>query len=242
MKAVIEIAGIPIEVEYRYGVLTYTLKDYLSEKEPLFTVAADDKDLEYEASKSDIALSRGDLESVAVFRKIAEKLVEYDAFVFHGSVINFDGRAYLFTAKSGVGKTTHTRLWLSEFKGRARVLNGDKPVIRVIDSAVYASGTPWRGKEQYGEPGVLPLAGIAFLERAKENEAYPENPDAAITRFATQAHIPKSDAAAGIKMLRLFNKVLMSVPLITLKCNMEPSAAHTAYEAFRLASKDKKET
>lgn len=50
------------------------------------------------------------LETTAVQRKLAEKLFDYDTLLFHGSTIAVDNQAYLFTAKSGTGKSTHTQL------------------------------------------------------------------------------------------------------------------------------------
>ncbi len=235
----IEIANIPIGIENRYNEVYEISKDYLTKKPPSFTVFADDDDLAFEAAKTDEVSRKEGLESIALYRKIADSIWKYDAFVFHGAVVNYEGKAYLFTAKSGVGKTTHIRLWLRAFGEKAKILNGDKPVIRVIDGQVFISGTPWRGKEQYGEPGLLPLAGIAFLERSSENCAYPETPDNAIKRFATQAYIPKTEPLSGTRMLRLFNKVLTEVPLITLKCNMDIDAAKVAKEAFDLSAAQK---
>ena len=51
------------------------------------------------------------LETMAVYRKIEDKLLDYDTILFHGSAVAVDGVGYLFTAKSGTGKSTHTRLW-----------------------------------------------------------------------------------------------------------------------------------
>lgn len=78
------------------------------------------------------------LEETAVYRKIADKMVDYDTFVFHGSVIAVEGQAYLFTAKSGTGKSTHTRLWREMLGDKAVMVNDDKPMLRVTESGVTA--------------------------------------------------------------------------------------------------------
>lgn len=59
------------------------------------------------------------LETLAVYRKLAQLLVQEDILLMHGSVVAVDGQAYLFTAKSGTGKTTHTSLWMKQFGARA---------------------------------------------------------------------------------------------------------------------------
>ena len=59
-------------------------------------------------------------------------MLEHEVFIMHASVIEVDGEGYGFLAHSGTGKTTQTRLWLEHFGPRARVINGDKPLVRVI--------------------------------------------------------------------------------------------------------------
>ena len=228
----VKIADIAIGIENRYSYVYEISKDYLTEDTPVFTVSADSSDIEEEKRLSDVSFAEPLFEATAIYRKIADNLADYDAFVFHGAVVELDGDAYLFTAKSGVGKTTHVKLWLDLFPGRARILNGDKPVIRLINGKPYVSGTPWRGKEGFGYPGLASLSGIAFLERSKENYADAEKPESALIKFATQAHIPRSNSTRSAKALSLFDKILRSVPLVRLRCNMDISAAETAYSAF----------
>ncbi len=231
----IEIAKIVIGIDNRYDEVRKISEDYITDAQANFSVCVTEDEILKEADSFNPDFPKGELESIAIYRKIAERLIDYGAFVFHGAVILFDGKAYLFTAKSGVGKTTHIRLWLSVFKERARILNGDKPVIRVEDGRVFISGTPWRGKEQYGEPGYVPLSGIVFVRRSDENIAYTENPRDAMSRFVTQAHIPKTNAETGIKALRLLDTVINTVPLVTLGCNMDEEAALVAKNAIEVA-------
>ncbi|MBQ7333085.1 MAG: hypothetical protein IJW38_01885 [Clostridia bacterium] len=226
----VKIAEIAIGIDNRYSYVEEISRDYLTDDAPSFTLSATEKEIDYERTLAEGNFPVGVLESTAIYRKMAEKLADYDAFIFHGAVIEFKGRAYLFTAKSGVGKTTHIRLWQKRFGAEVSILNGDKPVLRVIDGEVFASGTPWRGKEGYGKPGITRLSGIAFIERSGENKAFSVKADEVIMKFATQAYIPRTDSAA--KILSLFDKVLSRVPLIVLGCNMNPDAAEVAYSAF----------
>ena len=224
---VIKISEIPIGIDNRFSYIKKLAADYLTDEEPLFTVSATDEDIEKERAESEIEFSDGYLESIVIYRKIAEIIPRYDAFVFHGAVLNYDGRAYAFTAKSGVGKTTHTGLWLSEFKDKVHYLNGDKPVIRIIDGKVYAYGTPWRGKEGYGVNESAPLMGIALLERAKINTANEISPEFGVLRLFGQVYLPKDKEALKLTM-KLADKVLKTVRFVELRCNMDPEAAHVA--------------
>jgi hypothetical protein len=233
--AVYSLADLIIHVENRYDFLKNQCSQYeYGGSAPAdFTIRVTDEDFCRERlASAGVEYSPGYLESVCAYRKIALNLPMYDAMLLHASVIDCDGRGIGFLARSGVGKTTHVKLWLDLFPGRARILNGDKPVIRLINGKPYVSGTPWRGKEGFGYPGLASLSGIAFLERSKENSADAEKTESALIKFATQAHIPRSNSTRSAKALSLFDKILRSVPLVRLRCNMDISAAEIAYSAF----------
>lgn len=228
----ISIAGLNITLKNRYSFVERIAKDYINDFEAAhFSVEATDTEIAEERDKSDYSFDNGYLESIVLYRNIAERLPEYDAFVFHGAVIACEGRAYAVTARSGVGKTTHLRLWLREFGDSVHILNGDKPILRVIDGKVYACATPWRGKEGYGVNEMLPLCGIAFLERSDTNSASLVSASEGLVRFASQIYIPKDPRTAPLA-LACANKILSRVPLHTIRANMEPEAARVARAAF----------
>lgn len=230
---VIKIADIAIGLDNRFEFIEKFVSGYLSDEEPEFIVSVTDADIEAERKIAEANYRDDYLESIVMYRKIAEKISQYDALVFHGAVLEMDGKAYAVTAHSGVGKTTHVRLWLSEFGDKVRILNGDKPILRVIDGEIYACGTPWRGKEHYGVNAMCPLAGIAFLNRGKENLARRIDAHGITLKFMNQIYLGKKDAAMISRTMRLADRILKSVPLYELECNMDPEAAHVAYRAFK---------
>lgn len=229
----IKIAGLVVGINNKYGYIEKLAADYLTDEAPDFTVEATEEQIREEGGILDVKFSDGYLESIVVYRNIAEILPSYDAFVFHGAILNYEGAAYAFTAKSGVGKTTHTRLWLSEFGERVHYLNGDKPIIRFIDGVPYACGTPWRGKEGYGVNEMAPLRAIAFLERGTENFATEIPAESVVTRLVTQMYMPRSNRMGAILSMRLADRITKTVRLTLLKCNMDPSAAHVSLAAMK---------
>lgn len=226
----IGIAGLPIGIDNRYPYLTNLCADYLTDEPPLFTVRADDDEIREESRVSGIR-DPGCLESTVVYRAIARKLPYYDALVFHGAVLAAEGGAYAFTAKSGTGKTTHLRLWLSEFGDKVHILNGDKPILRFIDGTLYAAGTPWRGKENYGRREMLPLRAITFLSRGEENRMTAATPSDMLFSFFGQIFLPEEQEATE-RTLALSERILTETKLFRLFCNMDPEAAHVARRAL----------
>lgn len=234
----IKLAGLPIGLENRYSLVEKMCQDYLSEEVPLFTVSASedeiDKENESVRSANGIVgnLSRGYLESIVLYREIAKRLPFYDAFVFHGVALEYEGQALLFTAKSGVGKTTHSRLWLSRFSDKVKVLNGDKPILRLIDGVPFVFGSPWQGKENYGYNGKAPLRALGFVHRSKENHAEClTDIGSAILPFLSQTYVPQHEDSIT-RVFAITDTVLQSVRLVHLYVNMENDAADVAFRAM----------
>ena len=228
----ISIAGLNVELDNRYGFIEKLARDYTAEfSEADIVSSATDEEIERERKNSEYNFENGYLESIVIYRNIAEKLPLFDAAVFHGAVIAYEGRAYAVTARSGVGKTTHLRLWLEAFGDKVHILNGDKPILRIIDGVPYACGTPWRGKEGYGINEMLPLSGIGFIERDAENFSRRISPDEGVLKFASQLYVPKNPRCAHLA-LNLAGRILSRVPLTELRVNMELDAAHMAMAAF----------
>ena len=211
-----------------------------------FRIATTQSDIDFEREKSareDIKegipirrFSDAYLETLAVYRKIADCLLSCDTLLFHGSVIAVDGEGYLFTAKSGTGKSTHTRLWREYFGERAIMVNDDKPLLHITDSGVTAYGTPWDGKHRLSTNIAVPLKGICILTRDTTNHIEPAELHAVYPLIVQQTN--RSLSADGMKQtLSLIDRMLKVVPVYRLGCNMDIEAARVAYEGMNRLKK-----
>ena len=158
----------------------YVLSDQQTEPEIIVTVSETDINREAEAARREnekaglvVAYSSAYLESITVYRQIAAAMVEKDTLMMHGVVISTRGEGYMITALSGVGKTTRAKLWVDHVPD-SFVVNGDKPLLRVTDSGVYAYGTPWCGKEGLNVNTSVPLRAILLLERSDDGNRMEE--------------------------------------------------------------------
>lgn len=163
------------------------------------------------------------LERAVLQRKAAEHLRPFGIFLFHGSTVAVDGKAYLFTAPCGTGKSTHTRLWRQVFGSRAVMVNDDKPFLALTDTGVTAWGTPWSGKHGLDTNCSAPLAGVCILERGLENKIFPLTSAQALPFLQTQAE-PEDGP--------LVDRLAKTVPLWRMCCNKQPEAAQIAYQAM----------
>ena len=180
-------------------------------------------------------LSVDDCEYMCSGASFYTHLLEFSGIMLHSSCVVVDGKAYLFTAPSGTGKSTHTGLWLKQFGDRAYILNDDKPAMRLENGVWYAYGTPWSGKYDINRNARVPIAGIAVLARGAENKIVPYTGFPAITAIMDQMMRPTGEEYR-VMILEIMDKLMTMVPIWKLTCNMNPDAAMVAYRAM---SKDK---
>lgn len=165
--------------------------------------------------------------SYAILRKLSDALLDRDTLLFHGSAVALDGEVYIFAAPSGTGKSTHARLWRQMFGDRVVMVNDDKPFIR-IGSPCVVYGSPWNGKENLSTNTALPLKAICLLERDTENHIEPIEPEKALLRMLQQAYRQE----AMDRILALVLRLVDSVPLYRLGCNMDPEAALVSWRGM----------
>lgn len=211
----IKLAGIPVEMDNRYPDLEILCRGYETGEAPQLFLRVTPEEIETERRSQTYAFSDGYLETICMYRRLALEMLQYNVFIMHASVVEVDGEGYAFLASSGTGKTTQTRLWLEYFGNRARVINGDKPLIRVVPEGdgwqfiVY--GTPWCGKEGMGCNASVPLKALFLLERSPQPscEAAPE--EYAIDRIFHQLLMPENPAQM-MQLLDMVDKLVETVP------------------------------
>ena len=162
-------------------------------------------------------------------------LVHFNGMMLHSSCVVYDDKAYLFSAPSGTGKSTHTQLWLKRFPG-SYILNDDKPAIRITENGIYAYGTPFSGKTDLNVNTGVPIGGICVIERGETNKIETLPTDEALFSIMNQTVRPSKEDEMD-KMLDTLDKVVSNVPVYRLSCNMDISAAEVAYDGMKGSQK-----
>ena len=214
---------------------------YLCKEKPEFSICISQNDISIERHKyvqermleglpeKDVVDEQ--LEMTAVQRKLAEVLFERNVLVFHGSVVAVDGQAYLFTAKSGTGKSTHTRFWRETLGDRAVMVNDDKPFLRLTEDGVLAYGSPWNGKHKLGNNICVPLKAICILERGEENQIQAISGQEASMMLFQQSNRPMDPRKMPIYM-DLIDQLSKKTEFYRMQCNLDPNAAQVAFDAM----------
>ena len=234
----IKIAKTPFQLQTRNPALQDKYHAYLTDEAPVCTVSVSDEELDALRSEhhpvrllsrlrqrtNANSMQRMQDEENVLYRKISMMLPRYHAFILHGAAVSLDGCGYIFSGRSGVGKSTHANLWLKHFgnqdrhepDARARMINGDKPILMLDDGQWYVCGSPWQGKENLGNPIAVPLKGICFLTRGENNRITPATH---MTDWLFNAVLLPNEAATRIEMLSLLDSLIEQIPVYHMDVN-----------------------
>lgn len=232
MKFIVGLADKYIEINSVYDELRNFFKDYLvTDVTPDFSVSLSQEDILAEQEAASVnQFSPTYLETLALLRKLAEILPSHSRILMHGASISYNEHAYLFTAPSGTGKSTHIRLWKKYLGDDVKIVNGDKPFISLEDDPMIY-GSPWAGKENWHRNCKMPLKGICFVQRGTTNSIRRIEASDCLSLLFKQVYLPADTLAAGLT-LELVDMLIKKVPLYVLTCDMSEDAVRCSFEAL----------
>ena len=185
-----------------------------------------------ERQKENPHLTYDECEYIWTGYEFCKGLLDFGGFMLHSSGVAYENKAYLFSAASGTGKSTHTEIWQKVFgEDKAVIINDDKPVIRADGGSFFAYGTPWSGKSDKNLNIKVPLQGICFLERSKTNHIERISSKEAVMLILNQTVRPP-ELDIMDKLLVILDGLLKTVPVYRLGCNMEDEAAIVSYKGM----------
>ena len=209
-------------------------------------------------------LTREYYEFLLLHEKVSEKMPDFDIVMFHCSCIKVDDQAILFTAKSGTGKSTHSKNWKKYLGERMTYINDDKPFVGVSEAGsasdaaaaaganaatsaganattsagvqITAYGSPWNGKHFLGENTSAPIKAIGIIKRDTVNHIERVSPIDAFITLYQQIYLPRVEKTRA-KTMQIMQLLAENVPVYIIYCNMEPESAQVAYEGIFGANK-----
>ena len=224
------IADLIVDMEPHYGLLKERSLQYLTDecREIDFSIAVSKEAIAEKVRQSSV-MSEEACEYAWYGYEFYKKLLHFNGMLLHSSCIAVDGEAYLFSAPSGTGKSTHTNLWKEYFKDRAVFVNDDKPALRIFDGKVFACGTPFSGKTSLSTNIVVPVKGICILNRGVENSIRFADKKTTIHKLLNQSYRPTDPELMDLT-LGILDKIIEKVPVYELFCNISTDAVLTSYE------------
>ena len=205
-------------------------RDFLCEDKADFTIAMTEEDLKNESSNSETGRVYVSEEISALYRKIADLFVEENIAVLHGSSFKVNDSAFLIAAKSGTGKSTHSRLLKEYIKEEFEYINDDKPLLAVLPNELRLYSSPWNGKERRGNNISAPLKAIIFLNRGESNSYRKlDNKEEIYFKLLNQIYLPK-DKSKCDKALNILDNIIRKVNFYEINVNMSGDAPKMTYE------------
>ena len=147
--------------------------------------------------------------------------------MLHASSLAWRGHGIAFSANSGTGKSTHVGLWQQRFGDEVTVVNDDKPAIIFEGDKPLLCGTPWSGKSQINTNVMVPLDAIVFIERGEKNSIRRLDPLKSYFYLTSQLARPYYDINLGEKLVEFGERLLATVPIYCLTCNISTEAVET---------------
>lgn len=232
-EVVYKIADVIFKTNHIYNYTPQQLKNYIyNGKDKIaveFLITDFDIQKEREFAEDIENFSDAYLESLALFRKLGNYMLNYaDGIIFHSSAVAVDGQAYLFTAPSGTGKSTHARLWKEMLDERLVYINDDKPIIRFVEGEFYAYGTPWNGKHALDNNMRAKIKAICRINQGVENKIKEISPQEMLFVILRQTIRPENEKEAD-KLFILIDRLLKSVKCYSLDCNISRQAAELSF-------------
>lgn len=216
-KIVIKVADLYIEIRYRYEHTFKMCKDYIVEDTNKTDIVAscNDEDILRYSSKKDIS------EFIAIYESIAKQLYKHNRVLIHGASIEYNNFAYLFLAPSGVGKSTHIKLLMDNYKDIV-VINGDKPI---VDEEGYVYGTPWSGKENLNNNIKAKLKGIILVYRDSYDHIEEVSTSDYLSFILNQVYKDENFD----KSINIIDKAFKDIKVYKLSCTKNSSSAKITF-------------
>lgn len=157
--------------------------------------------------------------------------VRNNGFVFHCSYIEHEGKAILFTAPSGTGKSTQAELW-AEYRG-AKIVNGDRAVARLTDDLFLAEGIPFAGSSKYCNSQSLPIQAIVYLGQASQTTIRKLRGYEAFSKIWEGVSANTWDKTDMELVSAVVQKLAETIPIYHMACTPDESAVIALEEVLR---------
>ncbi len=230
------LCGLNVQVNNIYEEFRKRAKDYIIEETEPDIVLEVTKDEILAELLRDPRFGEAYHEGAILFGKVCREILKHNAFFLHSAVVEYEGKGYLFTGRSGAGKSTHALLWQEVFP-KSVIINADKPMIKRCHDGFYAYGTPWCGKEGINKNASVKICGAFFIEQAEGNSIKEMDKKEVLEKIFSRTNYMR-EPELNLLMTGLLSEFVEKVPFYLLECDISHEAVKTAYNAINSEEKN----
>lgn len=169
MRKEISLANISIGIDLNFPAYETLFDRFSVQKTPEIEISVLPEEIAAAQKIYEPGSSAPYIEYMELCPKLSDALLPFNRVFFHGTAFLWHGKAWIFTAVSGTGKTTQYLLWKELYGEEIQIINGDKPVLAFDNRNTTVYPSPWNGKEGMGQQISAPLGGIILLRQSNRN-------------------------------------------------------------------------
>lgn len=159
------------------------------------------------------------LETIA----LEKYLLAENSIILHSSSILYNGKAILFTAPSGTGKSTQANLW-NKYR-KAEIINGDRNILhRNEDGTWNVRGIPFCGTSEINKNVDVPLGAIVRLEQGKTDQIKQRTEMETFKDLYQETTVNIWNSKAIEKVMDMCQKLGKEIDQTMLSCTMNETA------------------
>ncbi|MDF2804328.1 MAG: hypothetical protein K0S61_4233 [Anaerocolumna sp.] len=149
-------------------------------------------------------------------------ILYHEGIVIHAAAIACNNKGIIFSAPSGTGKTTQANLW-KKYKG-AKIINADRPAIRIVEEKPYIYGTLWNGSSKECTNTKVVLSMIVIVEQSPTNEIIRLSGKEAVAKVMPRCFLPYCTHESMDLALKNLERIIGITPVYLLKCRPDKEA------------------
>lgn len=218
---------------YRYQGLEYRCFRYGARDESKYSavLVLNGHDGIFYYHKSHIIKNEGCTSVFMYNNQIFERmLLDKGAVILHSSYILYNGRAILFSAPSGTGKSTQADLW-EKYAG-AVIINGDRSILKKENGVWYVYGLPMCGSSKICLNVSAPLDSVVLLSKLPVNQLEEAKPRDALSRMYRECTINSWNEGCVNKVMDMLIDLISEVNVYSYGCTKEPDAVEVLKKAI----------
>lgn len=155
---------------------------------------------------------------------------KHHMYCLHSASIDCSGKTLLFSGPSGMGKSTHTGLWV-KYRA-AEYINGDLNLLAIKDQKPVIKGIPWCGTSGICDNKTHEVSAVFLLEKGIENRIIPQTADQLITGVFMRITSPRFDRAMTSDIIDFAENYCSLIKVNRISCDISEAAVRTAEQCL----------
>ena len=150
------------------------------------------------------------------------RMIEHGGLILHCAYIGHQGKGILFSAPSGVGKSTQAALW--EKYRNSVIVNGDRALLRKEEGKWLACGWPVCGSSGICKRMDVSIHAIVMLRQGKRNRVMRLSPIEAFRQLYPQVTVNQWNPEFVQAAMKGIEDLIMQIPVWQLTCDISEEA------------------